>query len=143
MSRRLAIDWAVFTILLMAAYAGRGWLMAWLLQGHYRWTSLVLDVIGLALLIAVFRILDLGLRVLFRRLLDRWARKDAPAGDESESTRPPPAKGWRWLADGSRFVIVFAVAAPFLVTLAQLHPQRIACGQTPRDRGLEFEAIRK
>src|SRR5262245_34249883 len=114
MSRRLVIDWVLCTTILMAAYAGRGWLLAWLLAGRYPLASLLFDVTLLGLLICLFRSLDLGLRLWFAKLL----RRRFPAAKEDA----PP---WRWriLGDVLRFGMVFAVAAPFLVTFSQLHPQ--------------------
>jgi pimeloyl-ACP methyl ester carboxylesterase len=136
MSRRLVWDWLLCAIVLLAAYAGRGWLLASLLQGRYPVTALLIDVSVLGVLIFVFRSLDLGLRVCFTRLL---ARRFASI-DAAEGVSVP----WRWrvLFDTLRFMIVFAVAAPFLVTLSQLHPQRIACAVTPADLGIPFEEVR-
>src|SRR5262249_37822767 len=122
MSRRLLIDWVACTLVLMLAYAGRGWLLAWLLQGRYPWPFLFADVLLLGLLICVFRRLDLGLRVWFARWLKRRQKSD----------ELPPLRR-RLPFDCLRFIIVFAIAAPFLVTLSQLHPQRIGCAITPGD----------
>lgn len=131
MSRRLAADWAICTGVLMLVYSCRGWLLASLLQGRYPWTALVVDVLALALLIAVFRTLDLGLRVAFERVLRRLE------GDEPARRRTR----YRRLAGVLRFCIIFALAAPFLVTLAQIHPQRIACAQRPDAWGLPYEDV--
>ena len=124
MSRRLAADWAICTGVLMLAYAARGWLLARLLEGYYPWSSLAVDVAGLALVVAVFRTLDLGLRVAFERVLLRWGSNATPSGTDSANTQQQVHIGWRRSASLLRFFIVFGLAAPFLLTLAQLHPQR-------------------
>src|SRR5262245_24235231 len=116
MSRKLLIDWIICLGVLMLAYAGRGWLLAWVLHGRYPWLSLAIDVTVLALLICLFRSLDLGLRVLFQRIFLGGATKEASVSDEkasinSENARPPRFR--RLAFDVVRFVIVFFLAAPF------------------------------
>jgi hypothetical protein len=53
----------------------------------------------------------------------------------------PPPLHRRLPLDVLRFAIVFVLAAPFLITLSQLHPQRIACAVTPGDLGIEYEEV--
>jgi alpha-beta hydrolase superfamily lysophospholipase len=144
MSRRLLIDWLVCLGVLMLAYAGRGWLLAWVLKGRYPWLSLAVDVAVLALLICLFRALDLGLRVLFQRWFGDGANKRTSLQGEKTAETPEngrPSRFRRLALDATRFVIVFFLAAPFLVVLSQLHPQRIACAVTPGDLGLPFEDV--
>ncbi|MGE3807566.1 MAG: alpha/beta fold hydrolase [Gemmataceae bacterium] len=128
MPRRLWLDWIVCTLVLMLAYAARGWLLAYLLQGRYPWWALLVDVAALAVLVCLFRTFDLGLRVFLHRRLEGRFHAEIP-------------RRWQFGADALRFVIVFAVAAPFLVTLSQLHPQRITCAVHPRDLGLPCEDV--
>ncbi len=141
MTRRLALDWAICTGVLMLAYACRGWLLARMLEGYYPWASLAFDVVGLALVVAVFRTLDLILRVVFDRAIARWGSNQLPNGQNSAGTLTRGPARLRFAAGAARFCIVFGLAAPFLLTLAQLHPQRIGCSQTPGTLGMAYEDV--
>jgi pimeloyl-ACP methyl ester carboxylesterase len=122
-SRRLLLDLVLCVIVLMAAYAVRGWILATWLHGAYPFSSLLVDVLGLGLLILLFRAVDGGVAVGLGRLLGKEKRHR------------------RLFAGVLRFGLVFVIAAPFLVTLSQLHPQRIVPGIDARQVGVPCEAI--
>src|SRR4051812_34330492 len=106
-SRRQLLDLVICVIVLMAAYAARGWILASWLQGAYPFSNMIVDVLALGGLILVFRAIDGGVAVGLSKLIGTETRQR------------------RILAGVLRFSLVFTIAAPFLVTLSQLHPQRI------------------
>ena len=93
MSRRQRLDWAICTVVLMLAYAGRGWLLATLLQGHYPWKALLVDVTALALLVSTFRLFDLGLRAFCQCMVTRWR---TPRTLEQTDAKPPLLLSTNW-----------------------------------------------
>ena len=122
-SRRLWKGILVSMLVFATIYACRGFLLAWLVGGSYPWAGLLVDCTGLALVILVLRLLDLGVKGLAHRWIgDRtWTRKA--------------------LAAVMRFSIVLVMAAPFCIALIQFHPQKIACGLTPGDFGLPYADV--
>jgi pimeloyl-ACP methyl ester carboxylesterase len=110
-------------LILATVYACRGWLLAWLVGGSYRWTNLFVDCIVLALVILVFRLLDLGVKKLVHRCI----------GDQSRNRRA--------LAVLLNWSVVLVLAAPFCIALVQFHPQKIGCGATPADFGLPYTDV--
>src|SRR5688572_22473437 len=123
MSKRQWIDIGVCTVLLCGVYVGRGVLLAWYTGSTYPLADLASDVGVLALLIVAFRLLD--------HLLDKTTR--LWIGDQT--TRQ------RLLGGAVRGGLVFAIAAPLLMSLVQFCPQRQACTRTPAALGLEFEDV--
>jgi alpha-beta hydrolase superfamily lysophospholipase len=117
-------DLLICTTVLMAAYAGRGWYLAAVLGGgRYPGSALAVDVLALGFLIVLFR----GVDAAIRRGVRRW---------------PGQATRFRKVAGGVlNFALTFALAAPVLTTLSQLHPQRIAPILTPGDHGRPFEEV--
>ncbi|MBL8794489.1 MAG: alpha/beta fold hydrolase [Planctomycetia bacterium] len=110
-------------LVLATVFAVRGHLLAWLVGGRYRWTTLVVDCVVLALVILALRLLDLGVK--------RWTRRWL-----GEATRARRALGV-----AVSWSVVFLIAAPFLIALVQFHPQKIACGGTPAALGLPYEEV--
>jgi pimeloyl-ACP methyl ester carboxylesterase len=123
MSRRQVLDVLICVVVLMAAYAGRGWLLAHWLQGAYPLPSLLIDVLALGALILLLRGVDAGVA----RGLEGLIGVDT--------------RGRRCAAGVLRFGIVFSIAAPFLVTLSQLHPQRIVPALAAHDVGAGCEDV--
>lgn len=107
-------------LVLAAVYAGRGWLLAWLVGGTYPLPVLLVDCTVLALVILALRLLDLGIKKLACWMIGNQTR-----------TRKAIATITNWS-------IVFLIAAPFLIALVQFHPQKIGCGATPGDFGLPY-----
>jgi pimeloyl-ACP methyl ester carboxylesterase len=105
-------------LVIAIVYAGRGYLLAYLVAGHYTWPVLLADCAMIALVVLVLRLFDLGVKHWTQRLI----------GNQSRTRRV--------LAGIANFAIVFSVAAPFLIAFVQFHPQKIACGATPMDMGL-------
>jgi len=110
-------------LVLATVYACRGWLLAWLVGGAYRWPVLLVDCAVLALVILAFRLLDLGVRHLAQRCCGAQTR-----------TR-------RALAVTLNWAVVFLLAAPFCIALVQFHPQKIGCAATPGDFGLPYTDV--
>lgn len=123
MARRWLVDLVVCVVVLMLAYAVRGWILARWLQGDYPWSSLVVDVLALGVLILLFRGLDACAAVGLRRLIGQDTRRQ------------------RLCVGTLRFALVFILAAPFLVTLSQLHPQRIVPGLAVAEVGAPCEEV--
>lgn len=111
-------------LVLAFVYACRGWLLAWLVGGYYPWPVLLVDCGVLALVVLSLRLLDLGVKQVLARVL----------GEQTRARRT-----WSSVL---RFVVVFALAAPFCIALGQFHPQKIACGETPAALGLTYSDVR-
>jgi hypothetical protein len=123
MSKRQWIDVGVCTALLCGVYVGRGWFLASRCGSRYPLADMASDVGVLALLIVAFRLLD--------HVLDKATRRGI--GDQT---------AWRRsVCGGVRGGLVFAVAAPLLMSLLQFSPQRQACTRTPAAVGLPFEEV--
>jgi pimeloyl-ACP methyl ester carboxylesterase len=97
----------------------RGRYLAHLLGGAYPLSAAALDVAGLLALVVLLRFFDLATQRGFA-----WAWP----------TRPR-------VREFVRFGLVFALVGPFFVTLAQMHPQRIANTTTPATLGFDFTAV--
>jgi alpha-beta hydrolase superfamily lysophospholipase len=121
--RRAWIDILVCMIVLAGAYLGRGLFIASRAGGHYPAWAAIVDFVGVALIIFVFRMFDLGAQAIAGRTI-------------GNSTRAR-----RIMAVILRWSFVFIVAAPCLMALAQFHPQRIACDSSPEQLGLPCSEV--
>jgi pimeloyl-ACP methyl ester carboxylesterase len=110
-------------LILAAVYAGRGLFLAWMVGGTYRFSELLVDCTALAFVILSLRLLDAGVGHAARRLI----------GDQT-NTRKACAGILNW-------AIIFLIAAPFVIALAQFHPQKIGCGATPAALGLPYTNV--
>jgi pimeloyl-ACP methyl ester carboxylesterase len=106
---------------LALVYAGRGWVLAWMLNGRYLWSSLIVDGALLALVVLILRLVHHLVRDLANRCFGKKTRFR------------------RLAAAGASFAICFFLAAPFLIVLLQLHPQKIGCGAGPSEFGLRSQ----
>jgi pimeloyl-ACP methyl ester carboxylesterase len=123
MAKRPWIDIGIWVFVLCGVYLGRAWLVAWRCGSRYPPADMAIDAGVLALLIVALRLLDQALSHAGRRLL----------GDQT---------GRRRVISGAvRGGLVFALAAPLLMSLLQFCPQRQACTRTPAALGLEFEEV--
>lgn len=107
-------------LVLAVVFGCRGWLLAALLGGTYAWSSLLLDCSIMALVVLCLRLLDLGVK------------RGAATLIGAQSPRR------RLLASLGSWLVVFFLAAPFLISLVQFHPQKIRCNQSPAAYGLPY-----
>lgn len=107
----------------MAAYAVRGWILASWLQGAYPFSSLLVDALALGVLLILFRALNAGVGAGLHRVIGKETRRQ------------------RILAGALQFGLVFVLAAPFFLTLSQLHPQRIVAAIAAGQVGVPCEEI--
>ena len=115
----------LFSMLAFAAlFAVRGWFLAWLVGGRYAWSILLVDCSVLALLILLLRLLDIGVKKLVLRVI----------GDQ---TRPR-----KMLASVVNWTIMLVLAAPFLMSLVQFHPQKIGCATTPEEHDVPYNEVK-
>jgi pimeloyl-ACP methyl ester carboxylesterase len=110
-------------LILSGVYACRGWILAWLVGGHYAWPTLIVDCAALALLILALRLLDLGVKKVVYGCIGTQTR-----------TR-------KIVAATASGCICFALVAPFVIALVQFHPQKIGCGTTPAESGLSYTGV--
>lgn len=122
-NRRLVTGILVSMLLFATIYAARGFLLAWFVGGRYAWSTLVVDCGVLALIILGLRLLDLGVKKLFQRTI----------GDETTTRKK--------LTMAASWCVVLILVVPFVMALAQFHPQKIACGATPGDIGLPYSDV--
>ncbi|MBY0527735.1 MAG: lysophospholipase [Gemmataceae bacterium] len=121
--RWLARSIVVSMLVFAAIYAGRGLVLAWLVGGRYAWLNLVVDCGALALIILALRMLDLGVKKLFHHLI----------GDQTRARKT--------LAAVASWSVVLVLVVPFVMALAQFHPQKIACIATPADFGIPYSEV--
>jgi pimeloyl-ACP methyl ester carboxylesterase len=110
-------------LVLAGVYVGRGLFLASRAGGRYPPSAAVADFVGAALLIFALRLFDLGVRGAAG-----WAFGNA-------------TRRRRVVATAVQWSVVLLVAAPFLMALAQFHPQRIACDGTPAQVGLPCAGV--
>lgn len=126
MSRRTVIDIGLCAVALAALYAARGCYIAYLIEGRYAASSLLIDAPVLAILVVLLRFLDLGVKTGINRSL---------------RISTASSRRRRVVADASRFVVVLVLVLPPLVTLSMVCPQRIHCAVSPEDVGFAFEEV--
>jgi fermentation-respiration switch protein FrsA (DUF1100 family) len=110
---------AIYFFCLAVLVAGRGWWLATIMGGRYPISSLIFDVLALALLMGLLLLISRGVRWGLTRLI----------GEK------------KLLVRVLQVAIIVVLVFPFILTTAQLHPQRIASRGTPRDNGLDYRPV--
>lgn len=113
----------VSAVLIGGLYILKGWYIAGMLGGRYPLRSALTDGIAVAIVVLLLRLIYAGME---RGV--NWA-----VGTDSRSQRA--------LAQVIRLVLLLAFAVPFLLTLAQFFPQRLACTGTPAELYLSYEPV--
>jgi hypothetical protein len=115
---------ALFYVLaLTIVLAARGFYLERLIAGRYRWSSLALDVLGLAVLMAFFHCLYFVVNRALRPLEQSGAKKET------------------LFAGALRLSFVVLVVFPALLGFIQVHPQKIEPLLTPESAELEYEKV--
>ncbi len=119
--RRLRIP--ACAVLVSLAVGCRGWVIARMTGGRYPVSSLLVDTLAFAAILAALHGLDIGLRAGLRRAF-------------GASTRSRRA-----LTYGFRLLVLVLVVGPFLLVTLQLHPPRIRCVENPMSLGMQFSEV--
>lgn len=125
-SKRTPLSRTILAVVLFVVLTvgGRGLALSVLIGGYYPLEAFAIDAIGLAAIVALLRGLDWALMRLLRLIV-------GSSGGRARNAAT------RLLHVG----LLLAIALPFVITLVQLHPQRIACGGTPARAGIPYEDV--
>ena len=111
------------TCLVIILVGGRGFSLAWMIDGTYPLSAFLLDALALGLVLLALRVFDGVLRWCLEKLVR------------------PDVKWRQMIMQVSRLAIVIMILVPFLIMTLSIHPQRVRCRLTPSRFGLVYEDV--
>lgn len=116
---------ATFSAVLIAGIYGiKGWYIAGILGGRYPVESALVDMLGVAVIVIFLRVVYFAIEKVTNALF-------CPERSPLRSA----------LSQGTRIASLLMFAIPFLLTIAQFCPQRLACAGSPADYFLKYESV--